>query len=75
MGECDLDGSSRLVTTTPGLLRFFFGDILFRARGWGGGMDGARWDFQEGGRGKGLVRLTIRVDENEERDSEGYLPT
>lgn len=36
MGECDLDGSSRLVTTTPGLLRFFFGDILFSGTGMGG---------------------------------------
>lgn len=36
MGECDLDGSSRLVTTTPGLLRFFFGDILFSGMGMGG---------------------------------------
>jgi hypothetical protein len=50
MGECDLDGSSRLHHHHS---RFttFFDDIFFSRRGWVDGWDGARWELI--GRGYG----------------------
>ncbi|KAK0749026.1 hypothetical protein B0T18DRAFT_96412 [Schizothecium vesticola] len=59
------------ITTTPSILLLFFDDIFFWG-GWMDGWDGAPWEFL-GRWGRGLYVWTIRVDENEERNSGGYL--